>query len=393
MPKDGKIKFVVVSDLHAEVADASQDTRLLFGDGEFAKGIIDSFAKNASDVDYLICAGDISNQSRQGGLEAGWDFIKKLAQVSRAKGIFVVPGNHDHDSRLQENVYCPKHKMQHLIQDFPYEGYWDNTHFWAWNWNLTSYSDFNVVILNSSAFHGYSGEWAHGRVSHETSDQILKYLKSNKVEKKLFNILLTHHHPVRMDHVDAIEDYQSIDGGGYLIEKLQEAKVGPWMIVHGHKHFPDIKYGQSRSTSKPVIFSSGSLSARLYPAIRNRTNNQYYIVEIDCEETKRWRTVTGQFFTYEWTPVSGWRKSESNSLPCVGGFGAQLDVSSVLGELSRIFSDGRLVAKAEDLVSASNLIKYLMPEDIEVLSSELEQEGYLAEFMGNDFVEVGRNEI
>ena len=61
--------------------------------------------------------------------------------------------------------------------------------------------------------------------------------------------------------------------------------------------------------------------------------------------------------------------------------------------MSRIFSDGRLVAKAEDLVSASNLIKYLMPEDIEVLSSELEQEGYLAEFMGNDFVEVGRNEI
>ncbi len=387
------VRLLIVSDLHAEVSDASQDTRLLMkSDKGFSEGILKAVERYAGNVDYLVCSGDISNQSKPGSLEAGWGFVKELARrcdLDLAR-IIVTPGNHDHESRLGDRKYCPKHQMQYGLPDFPFDNHQDNTHFWAWNWVVREYDEFNLLVVNSSAYHGYSDEWSHGRVSMQATDAILSYINSESVSKKKFNILLTHHHPSKMDYVDESEDYEAIDGGDYLLENIQKTRKGPWLIIHGHKHYPDIKYAASRGAARPVVFSAGSLSAKLYPELERKTSNQFYIVEVNLNVTAANRLVTGQFRSYEWTMTSGWRESESDSLPDLGGFGGQLDMNLIIGKLEEVLDGGRLVASSSDLEGLNEYIRYLTPFDVNELIITLREEGYSAEVYRNEFLEVGR---
>ncbi|MBN57554.1 metallophosphoesterase family protein [Thalassolituus sp. UBA3500] len=391
MNDNGMLNLLVFSDLHMENSGSSQDTRLLTEDDEFSKSILEKISELDVNLDYVVCSGDISNKSSPVGFDVGWKFVKDVADYSRVarENLIVVPGNHDHDSRLN-NSHCPKYNLQFSVDDFPFPNKVDNTHFWAWNWAHKEYEEFNLISVNSSAFHGYGDEWKHGRVPNRTADQIRDYMKSEAVRKKKFNLLVTHHHPFRMDYVDQEEDYEAIDGGEYLIEAVQNSRKGPWLIVHGHKHFPDIKYGPSRGASRPVVFSAGSLSAKLYPKIKDRTTNQFYVLSVDLDATAKNGGVTGEFRTYEWTMTSGWRLSEGNSLPERGGFGSALKSMEIIEEVAKIFENSsKRIAKDSEIKHLNSYLKHLMPEDLEVLVAEFKDEGYIADISGNEFKEIG----
>ncbi|MEI8668640.1 metallophosphoesterase [Pseudoalteromonas sp. B131b] len=320
-----KLKFLIISDLHSSVGkEHCEDSKLTFNSdgtsGEHGNTFIQYLESLNQDFNFLVCPGDISNKGDVDGFKAGWSFINKIKNDLSIDTLLCVPGNHDHQSRPGTS-FSAIHEIKFVTPSFPSESRKSNTHFWGWHWSHIEFDDCNIIKLNSSAYHGLNNEYRHGRVAIETSKQIRHYLESPKFEEKKFNILLCHHHPMKMEQVDSRFDEESMEGGQMLLNELEEADVGPWLIIHGHKHFANLTYGPSQTGEPPVIFSAGSLGANLYPEIENRTCNQFYIIEIDLLKTSSEERLVGKFEAYSWNLMKGWHPSECDHLPHKGGFG------------------------------------------------------------------------
>src|SRR5450759_3743692 len=89
-----------------------------------------------------------------------------------------------------------------------------------------------------------------------------------------------------------------------LIDLLGDGNLGQWLIVHGHKHFPNIAYSAGAAQS-PVVFSCGSFSARLSPELQTRARNQFYIIEIPLKKVKVLGLV-GKILAWDWSAGKGW---------------------------------------------------------------------------------------
>ncbi len=388
-----KVIFLVLSDLHAIVDERYvNDSHLYFEDGRCS--YIDSFIAyllglNLS-IDYVICAGDVSNKSCSKGFELGWKFLNKLKKDIGAKDLICVPGNHDHQSRASSEVFSPKHNLQFIEPQFPTSCSNKNTHFWAWNWCATEGDVFNAFLINSSAYHGYGDkEYEKGRVAKETCKQIVDYIASDNCKKRKFNILLCHHHPYKMEHVDSRPDVESMECGSYLVRELHQTSTGAWLVVHGHKHYADITYAQSATDTPPVVLSAGSFSAKLYPEIKDRTSNQFYILEIDIENTERENKLVGQFKTYE-SPYPGfWQPSTSENLPAKGGFGSNVTSIRIANDINQRIDSENPFLDDNELEEFRGSIENLMPFAFRELIKELEALGLSVRTESNMIVEVG----
>ncbi len=186
--KMNKIKFLVVSDLHATVSEEyKNDSRLMFNpttnECEHAQAFIDYVKELNINIDYLVCPGDISNKGDTKGFKAGWKFLNDLKTEIQAEELLCVPGNHDHQSRPGTS-YSVIHELKFVKPPFPTSDHSKNTNFWGWYWLHQEYNDFNVIKLNSSAYHGLNDEFKHGRVAIETSDQISEYITDSSLFKE-----------------------------------------------------------------------------------------------------------------------------------------------------------------------------------------------------------------
>lgn len=384
------LQILVISDLHA-IVDKGQgdDSHLMFENGtsEFGESLISYIKTLDKNIDVLICSGDIANKADLSSFNAGWNFIKKIKDDLNISILLCVPGNHDHQSRLTD--FSPKHQLQFTSPSFPFECFNKNTHFWAWNWAFSEENDFNAILLNTSAYHGYKDEYKHGRVAIEASDQIFRLLGSEEFSKKRFNLLLCHHHPEKMEHVDNDYDGEQMFGGQYLLKRLQEADVGPWLIIHGHKHFADISYASSSSTAPPTILSAGSVSAQLYTSIKDRTSNQFYILNIDLEKTEYEDRLIGCFETHEWKLISGWTPSTSSNLPARGGFGSTKTPGQLTKEISKRINDGSPFLQGTELDFVYDVTKGYTPREFSSLIKKLEDSGFQLEKKENKIVEIG----
>lgn len=388
---DNEISILVLSDLHSIVdLKFNDDSRLYFEDdmkSEYGDAFID-YAKNLPPIDYVICPGDISNKSCSDGFKAGWKFLHNVKKELGARALYCVPGNHDHKSRTNSDTFSPKHELQFIKPSFPHDCHIQNTHFWAWNWSVIEEENFNLILVNTSAYHGYGeNEFDMGRVARETSLQIQETLK--EISCKKFNILVCHHHPYPMTHVDNKPDTQSINGGTYLLDCLDNMNIGPWLVLHGHKHYAQIKLGPSSSGSHPVILSAGSFSARLYDEIDKRTSNQFYILKIKLTETEEEDKVVGNFYTHECV-TRVWRKSRSKNLPAVGGFGSDLSPKKiVLSILNKI--DNNPFIPSEDIQEEIKNIYNLIPDAYEKFLLIMKENNLSIEFEDDNIIQIGKN--
>lgn len=387
------LKVLVISDLHAILREEFvDDSYLSFVDGDSEYGIVFAEYVNSLNegIDLLICAGDVSNKACVEGFEAGWRFLHWLKESIGAKELICVPGNHDHQSRLKGDVFSPKHNLQFVTPPFPLPAYEDNTHFWAWNWCKIPHDDCNIIIVNSSAYHGF-GEDEHkkGRISQECCDQIVDYINSEQFERKKINILVTHHHPYPMDHVDYRKDTESMDGGENLINMINETYSGAWLVIHGHRHYAEIKYGQCQTSCPPVILSAGSFSARLYKTIQDRTSNQFYILDIDLDESEHKEKVVGQFRTFERPYPRAWRPSKATNLPARGGFGGDASGVELAKKIHGRLGEENPFLESSDLADLQRDIQNLMPAEFKLLISKLEGLGLLVSTNSNEIIQVG----
>ncbi|MFQ2287927.1 metallophosphoesterase [Aeromonas dhakensis] len=387
------LRLLIISDLHAVIDSAfSHDSRLEFNKNksEYGEAAISYMKSLDIQPDVLVCAGDISNKACKDSFNVGWNYINKIRNDLKIPTLLTVPGNHDHDSRLKTQ-YSPKHNLQFQNPIFPFECHDKNTHFWAWNWCHIEQDSFHAILLNTSAYHGFGDEHNHGRVAIEVASQIKDHLSSNTVIEKDFNLLLCHHHPEKMEFVDNSYDHEEMEGGKLLIDRLQEIDKGPWLIIHGHKHFASLSYASSKGTCHPVILSAGSLSARLYPEIEHRTSNQFYIIDIDSVETRNNGRLIGTINTFEWTMDSGWKPSKSEHLPAKGGFGCQDTPAMIAKKIIELFDSqkGKFL-DSNDLSTIQKSINHLPPIDFKSIIKKLQNQGFTVHFEDNILMEIGK---
>lgn len=388
------LSLLVFSDLHTVIEDRfSDDSYLIYKDNksEFADAFLAHLMRLKIDFDAIICAGDLANKSEDGSFKTAWEELNLIKKKLGIQDLFCVPGNHDHDSREKSGVFDPKHRIQFIQPPFPCDDLPTATHFWAWHWCHIEREKCNVILINTSAFHGYGKEYQHGRISTQASDQISDYVKSSKFPEKSINLIVCHHHPIKMEHVDVDYDIEAMDGGQYLLNKLEETNKGSWMVFHGHKHFPEIRLAPATSSEGITILSAGSLSARLHEKINERTSNQFYIVKIDMDKTENMGRAVGKFETYEWTVLDGWHRSKSEKLPAKGGFGSIYTPTYVAKQISKkLDEDGANFLDTSDLQQFEEMIEHMPPIDRKKLKDRLTDLGLKTIFEDNELMQVGK---
>lgn len=395
---DDKLNLLIVSDIHAITSNESnKESHLLFenGQSDFGNRFIEFTKSLDRKIDALVCPGDISTAGSKDSFSLGWTFLNTIKSELSIPEILCTPGNHDHQSRPSDNNYNPKEWMQYITPTFPLEHFHLNTFFWSWNWchYESSSEKYNVILVNTSASHGFSEEHKHGRIPKVAIKRIKEYIQSDKFKNKPINILLCHHHPAKMDHVDDDDDYQEMLGGGLLIKEISDCRKGPWMIIHGHKHFADITYASAPSLPPPIIFSAGSLAAKLYEKIEDRTSNQFYIVEIDLNKSLTTGKAVGTFEAYEALPGGRWDKSRSTNLPHSGGFGSEKNPGQIADEISRLIDKDVPFVERDELKQYDQYLDHFTPSETNRLCGLLEDKGLSVIREKNNIIQVGINNV
>ena len=384
------MKFLILSDLHASPRSSEQEqSRLVFDaeGNEFGTRFIEYCKSIELSPDYLICPGDLSNQGCVDSFQKGWDFLHEVCTELNIEELLCVPGNHDLQSRPGKDI-SPLHKAKFCSPSFPSKEFEFNTHFWGWGWGHLAYENFNCIFLNSSAYHGFNQEFRHGRVAQETVTQITDYISTNSFETKPFNILLCHHHPVKREDIDYSSDIEVMDGGQLLLSSIEKETQTPWLVIHGHKHFASLFSAPSAGYNPPLIFSAGSLSAKLYPGISDRTDNQFYILDIDIAKTIAKEKLVGTFEAHSWNIRNNWHPSQSKNLPYKGGFGSDVRPIEIVNTLNGLLEDTPYL-NTDDLKDINEKIQHITPTQCEELVTRL-TESFSVEISSNLLVEVSK---
>lgn len=383
------MKFLILSDLHASTkTQESLESRLVFEEGTSQFGLrFINYCKSLNiDFDFLVCPGDISNRGCPESFELGWAFLNSVKESLSIDNFLCVPGNHD----LQSNPgtsFSPIHTVKFCDPKFPTLDFDTNTHFWGWNWSIVEHDVFNCLILNTSAYHGVGQEYKHGRIAPESITQITKFISSSKFKHKLFNVLLCHHHPLKREDIDFKSDYEVMDGGQVLLKSLEESTDEPWLVIHGHKHFASLFKGASSGFNPPLIFSAGSFSAKLYPEIQGRTENQFYILDVNLNETKNKNSLVGTFETHSWSIENDWHPSKCNSLPHKGGFGSEIPPYKIIEMIRELLQDNKYLDE-KDLSPIYDILNHYTPRQFDELINKFRKEGILYELDGNTLIQV-----
>ena len=340
-------------------------------------------------AEIVVCCGDMGDKASPEGQQYVWAEISKLQHKLGASQTIATAGNHDMDSRFQNTDHDAKGQLQSLEPLFPISTEQNWLEYWAKNYTIFKISEARFVLLNSAAYHGYQKdgedpEYLHGRVSDRTLDALIAELKTGG--KDAANILVCHHHPIKNDQIK-IEEYSEMKSGDRLINELVNARLGPWLIIHGHKHLPRISYA-SGSSGAPTIFSAGSFSAKLPAEYATKAQNEFYILELEIPPSdNKSSTLKGTIFTWNWNYGTGWQRSSSSAGLGVGAaFGAKMDVAAKAQDLAtQLKSTSPGLSVLWDDICSNNLeLKYLIPEDKDEFLHHLKEDHNIISLRGED---------
>ncbi|CUX24301.1 MULTISPECIES: metallophosphoesterase family protein [Agrobacterium tumefaciens complex] len=328
-------KLLILSDLHAYrgtpsgsppshlKVDSSHALASMFS------GIVGTLQKEGITPDLIICPGDLADKADPVAQSNAWAQMEELKTVLGASQLIGTAGNHDVDSRLVFTEFDPKGVLQSLQPAFPGGTEIEVDRYWARNFVIYEFGDLRIVNLNSAAFHGIASderdtsthisEYKRGRVSKSTVSSIVNSIKNKSFKH---NVLLTHHH-VRKNDIYERDDSDMI-GAAHLLRQLEDNSDTPWLVIHGHQHYPEVEYASGGSEAA-IVFSAGSFAARIEATFAARAPNQFYFIEIcdDATETGDW-SPCGTIKAWHWVPHEGWSRSPANyNIPYGSGFGCR----------------------------------------------------------------------
>lgn len=316
----------------------------------------------------LLCCGDIGNKADPPSLRHSLDDLTVLRELLGAEKLIVTVGNHDIDSRLETNEHDPRGYLQSLSPLIPIDNE-DLFHkFWSKHYVVLEESSYNLLVLNSSAFHGYAEELEHGRISKYMLDNIIEELSNLPTDK--INLVMMHHHPCIIDDLNKKESYDVARGGSDLLERLSQGDLGEWLVIHGHRHYPRLTQA-SGGNSAPFILSSGSLGAITPHSWK--VGNYCYKISFDCEKNKI-EGIHAKVTSYEWTSNLGWSYPDFRNgelIPHKCGFGYLGRTKSLLDEIKKL---PKQTYDWVELVSKIGDLEYLIPRELDALFKLIEKD-------------------
>lgn len=334
------------------------------------KDFLDQLVAEKTKADVVVCCGDLIHKTDTNALGDAWSFANKVKEVVSATHLLVSTGNHDVDWKGTTEAYLPFEKLKGLDSPkYPSADEAERQSYWSQHYFIRDVGDARFVVLNSCAGMGHKGQ-DYGLYPPEM-EQVIKDLRG-KPDRKLINICVCHHHPHRHSEYDLGEG-DDMRRGQILTDALSDFDLGQWMIIHGHKHHPKISYAQG-NTFSPIVFSAGSLSARIWDKIQNVARNQYHVLTFDTHKVNRYKRLVGTYKSWSWFPNIGWRQAaESEGLPAEGGFGCR-DIHALVEAVSRSIPTGH-TKSWHDVVLENEQIRYLIPSDFGYFLRLLKAEG------------------
>lgn len=382
MNESKTIRIAIISDPHVfygESGDKSPSWIAMKDDQSNPKGnpfagVKKLISDNELSADILICGGDLGDKAVPQAQQYAWEQINQISSLLGASEVLASAGNHDVDSRFAYNDHDAKGQLLSLKPHFPTTRQNNWMEYWARNYTILSTLGIRFTMLNSSAFHGYQKprelhrnedylpEYFNGRIADRTLDSLKIELEG--LGEHPINILLCHHHPAKNDLV-GLTDYSHMKNGDRLINLLEEIDVGPWLILHGHKHIPRIFYAPG-GTSSPTIFSAGSFAAKQYPEIQDIARCEFYLMDLVVPETMQSGSVKGKISVWQWSYGNGWMRGKNgNGLGHGAAFGSRLDVDELAIDIAEKLKVSKLGQRInwEDVLRIEPKIEYLTPSD------------------------------
>ena len=332
-------------------------------------------AEEGISADVLLCCGDMGDRADPTGIRFTWQWINQLAGDLRTRFVVGTTGNHDVDSR---GLYTPNDAMatlRTLVPRFPIpadDGLCDS--YWARGFALIEAEEYRIAVLNSSVHHTTAAEAYHGKVSEELLAAFEAALRASG-ERRL-NVLTCHHHPFRHGDIDQ-DDYSAMEGAPELLNLLGSGDFGHWLVIHGHKHHPRLRYASGTGFA-PAILSAGSFSAELYLELQTRARNQFYLVELDPDAAVGLGLgLAGRVRAWDWVAAKGWEMAAKRSgLPARGGFGYRAAGDAIAAQIAALVGSSQAgYLTWEEVTSDRPELNFLLPEDTEALCDRLRSEG------------------
>lgn len=378
-------RFLLLSDIHASSDDPSAWNAPSYVSSVSAVGsggveplgdLLRLMNENDISPDFVLCAGDITNRAHPASLSYAWARLQDLAEKLGAKLIATV-GNHDLDSRYKDNKFDPKGYAMALRPPLPVEDRNNYLEYWAENFTALQLDGLNIVVLNTAAYHGQGAEAAkemeYGRIS-ELTIALLKNRLTTLPEAKV-NVLLCHHHPLKGDGGDS-DTVGPTRGGEPLVEVLDDSNR-PWIIIHGHKHVPDLFYGHGSGNS-PVVMACASFSAQVNSDAQNKNPNQVHLLTCDPDAASDHGMVSaGTVRSWTWLPGVGWRPAQDqHGLPHQSGFGFRGDTGALVKSVDEyLLAANKQRVAWEEATSKVVALRHLPPKDFKRFQAQLEGAG------------------
>jgi hypothetical protein len=382
-----RLRVAIMSDLHAYDGDLSPPPSWLKMGAEGTNPLLHPIAgleqliaddRSLQQTDLLLCPGDLGDKAQPAGVKHGWDMVQRARGALGNPLIVATTGNHDVSSRPNGPALevDSTEILRELDPLYPYDDRATQQAFFSDHYAIVQHHGWRVVTLNTSAHHGTGErEYDHGRVTSGTRERLLRDLRQQGPSS--VNILLCHHHPIEYTAIDE-PDRSTIVGGALLMAELAGPDLGPWIIVHGHKHIPHLSYGPGAGTS-PVVFSAGSLAASFHMGQQAITRNQFYWLEFDLQAARDLHHgLACRFRSWYWVPNRGWIPTDPGSgLPAEGGFGVRGDPRR-LAEVIRtaVYDLDKPSIEWAELVNLCPEVEFLIPADLDGVAAELERMGW-----------------
>lgn len=378
------IRIAIISDLHCQKEENSSKltrlhTKLL--DHPINENPIESFKKIIIDkkknVDYFFVLGDVADKGNVEGFILGVKFVKEINALLNSEKLIFAVGNHDMHRREENDTIQDSEYMMKRTNGFPFLFRDDalnkkiEDEFWANKYCVIDDGKTLILVLNTSCFMDHVNNLksiVFDEVMRESLENALFQYKSSEKPK----IAICHHHPT--PHSDINANYTSldcIDRGDVLLNVLKNHNFT--LLMHGHKHFPRLKYDDNFP-----IFCSGSFASLENTSSFSEDNTIHFL---DIFQDKD--TFKGKIETWIYNFKEGWIKSSDlTRFPPYTGFGSKMEISNIVENVYENFykkyehSDSKekyLQIDMEDVSNKVNDINFLTPSQLKQLEKELEK--------------------
>lgn len=389
------VEFAVVSDVHADEHE-SKWTHVLAEPPAARTGrhpladLIAFVEISEIKAKYLFVPGDLANQADAVGLTYAWRRIQTLADRLEAK-VMAVPGNHDVVTHTSASD--PRGMLKSLLPSFPTGDIDRDRHFWERGWCVVEDEEHRFLLLDSTigyptfppgatkgdpAWVNYMASTDRGSLTEEIEDALDQYFRD--APRKL-NVALIHHHPQEHQLRSHLQDgYGPMRRGSELIDLMSRyPTMGRWMVVHGHKHVPQLAHATSLTSNGPLLLCAGSVGAKIWDPVSTVTRNQFHLVSATDDSLSAGGALQGTVASYSWGYGVGWQISQRSGagLAAKSGFGSNETFQSISHRLVEYMNEKALeYLSFAAVVDLAPQLPYLLPADLNFLEDDLEREGF-----------------